>query len=97
MKLVRGPSKSMLQWLCLFGNINQFSFYILGSRTKVFRCTLEEWFSFSSSFFTFFAWKLVSISYFIDACYRKRCLATRCLMVRRYYVILENSKELFVA
>ena len=54
MKLVRGPSKSMLQWLCLFGNINQFSFYILGSRTKVFRCTLEEWFSFSSSFFFYF-------------------------------------------
>ena len=44
MKLVRGPSKSTLcvQWLWIFGNINQFSFYILGRRIRVFRCTLEK-------------------------------------------------------
>ena len=28
MKLVWGPSKSTLQWLWLYGNINQFFFYI---------------------------------------------------------------------
>ena len=44
MKLVRGPSKSTLQWLWLFGNINQFSFYILGQRNRGFRCTLENGF-----------------------------------------------------
>ena len=43
MKLVREPSKSTLQ--TLFGNINKFSFYILGRRIRVFRCTLEKWFS----------------------------------------------------
>ena len=45
MKLVRGTSKLTLQWLWLFGNINQFSFCSLGRRIRVFRCTLEKCFS----------------------------------------------------
>ena len=40
---------------------------------------------------------LFNMFFFIDACYRKRCLAASWLMIRRYYVIIENSKELCVA
>ena len=65
---------------------------------RVFRYSLEEWFS----CFTVFARKLVQyvckvIYNLIDACYRKRCLAISWLIVRSYYVIIENSKELCVA
>ena len=93
MELVRGPSKSTLQWLWLFGNINQISFYILGRKIRGFRCTLEKWFScvYCLCKETFpMCWQ----SYFIDAYCRKRCLAASWLMIRRYYVIIKNSKEL---
>ena len=36
-------------------------------------------------------------SNFIEACYRYCCLAASWLMIRRYYVIIENSKELCAA
>ena len=38
--------------------------------------------------------KVISLMHVIG---NKRCLATSSLIVRRYYVIIENRKELFVA
>ena len=38
--------------------------------------------------------KVISLMHVIG---NKRCLATSSLIVRRYYVIKENRKELFVA